>query len=69
MILVTYTGQLHRVRDEMTRANLRLVVSDRDREQLDKAGLAADGGLGAKNGWMDTTCGGCAIEDVQGRVT
>ncbi|KXZ53505.1 hypothetical protein GPECTOR_7g955 [Gonium pectorale] len=42
VILVTYAGQLYKVREALGRVNLRVVISDRDREQLDVAGMVAE---------------------------
>lgn len=43
VILVPYVGQLFRVRKVLEAVQLRVLVSDRDREQMERAGLPGEG--------------------------
>ncbi|EFJ49576.1 hypothetical protein VOLCADRAFT_89933 [Volvox carteri f. nagariensis] len=47
VILVPYVGQLFRVHRALDAANVRVVLSDRDLEQMDRVGLEVDGAEGA----------------------
>ncbi len=66
VILVPYVGQLFRVQRCLEAAQLRLLVSERDREQMERAGGAAEGeegdGEGGKAGGL---CAVVAVEDLQ----
>ncbi len=48
MILVPYVGQLFRVQRCLEAAQLRLLVSERDREQMERAGGEAEGEEGGE---------------------
>lgn len=38
VVLVTYAGQLHKVREELGAAKLRVLLSEQDRAELERAG-------------------------------
>ncbi|GIL57516.1 hypothetical protein Vafri_12731, partial [Volvox africanus] len=61
VILVPYVGQLFRVHRALEAVNVRVVVSDMDREQLERAGLEGDPDGGSANGNNGGSGGAIAV--------